>query len=164
MWNRGVGFVLHQLFENGYADDAYRVMTQPEKPGFLYFSDTLHLTALPERWDIDEHPEYHESSMNHGYLAEYLACVYRYLGGFRHDESRPGPDFVEIRPCFPTGLDSFEAEYCGYCVAWSRMGREIVVRITVPQGRESRLILPGRVAERLAAGESTRTIQVNSDL
>lgn len=157
----GSGYVLRALYENGYADDAYLVMTQGEKPGYVYFSDTLKLTAMPERWDIDEHPEYHESSYNHETITDYLACIYRYLGGFRHDPERPGRGYVVIRPCFPKGLDRFEAEYLGYRILWERKNAAIKVTISVPAGKKARLELAG-TEEDLPPGNYAREVAVTT--
>ncbi len=134
------------LFENGMADLAFRLMTQPEYPGYAYWYKTLNLTTFPECWDAGA------GSRNHGAFADILACMYRYLGGFRHSESHPGPRFLELRPQLPAGLPDFSARYRNFESRWQRRGGEVEFEFAVPEGAEAEAHLPGGEILRLAPG------------
>ncbi|MBR0504343.1 MAG: family 78 glycoside hydrolase catalytic domain [Kiritimatiellae bacterium] len=151
----GSGCVLRELFENGYADLAFKVITQPEAPGYWNCFASWGMTTLPEDW----HPEL-TGSMNHGAFADVAACMFRYLAGFRHSTARPGRRFVEVAPCFPSGLPDFAATHDGYEISWRRGRASIEVQLTVPPGNEAELRLPGCDPERLAAGTYTRHVPV----
>ena len=152
----GTPRVLRALCDYGYVDDAYSVMVQPEKPGYVYFTDTLGLTTLPERWDIDEDTE-RDGSFCHAAFAEYLACIYRTFAGFRHPDDEPGPDFIEIRPVPPTALEWIKAEHLGYRVEWARRGGAVDFTVTVPEGKRARLALPGGEARVVGPGTYRET-------
>jgi len=152
--------VLRALFENGYADLAYRVMTQPDRPGYAYLTDTLGMTTLPERWDIDVPSMAAESSLNHGAFGDYLAVLYRELGGFRHPFDRPGRDYVEIRPFFPKDLKSFKAEHEGFVVLWKRMADGVEVVIDVPQGKSADFVAPDGSGKVLTSGRHQLTVRI----
>ena len=130
------------LFENGPTELAFRLMTQPECPGYLYWHETLHLTGFPEWWDAAA-----GGSLNHGAFSDIAGCMYRYLGGFRHSVRRPGPSFLEIRPAVPAGLPDFTACYRGFRSCWKREKEWIRFEFSVPAGAEAQLFLPdGRTA------------------
>ena len=143
--------VLRTLGDYGYADELFELMTQPEKPGWVYWTDTLGLTTLPERWDIDENTV-RDGSYCHGAYTEYMAVVYRYFAGFRYTPEHRGGDGLEIRPIFPKKLGGVEAEHRGYRVKWNRTGDGITFALTVPDGKTATLVLPGRAPREVGAG------------
>ncbi len=152
----GSGCVLRELFENGYCDLAYEMMTQPDAPGYWNWFAGWGMTTFPEDW----YPE-RSSSNNHGAFADVAACMFRYLAGFRHAMAHPGRRFVEIRPCFPEKLRDFAASHDGYEVDWRRVEGKIVFRVVVPEGCRANLILPGRKEESLREGTHLREIEEN---
>ena len=129
----GSGCVLRQLFENGYADDAYRMMVQPDYPGYGYLANLSDLTAFPEEWSVVGVGQ----SRNHGAFADVVACMYRYLAGIRHVSRQPGRSHVEICPCFPKGLADFSATHEGFSVSWRRTGKTVDVEVVVPRGKNA---------------------------
>lgn len=142
----GSGCVLRALFECGSADDAYRMMVQPDYPGCGYLAADTEMTAFPEYWMING------QSKNHRAFADVVACMFRYLGGIRPVVHRPGRDYVEIRPSYPKGLADFAAEYDGFRVAWKRCGDEIHVDIAVPDGKAADFYGIDGVRRALSAG------------
>jgi len=133
----GSGCVLRALFENGCADDAYRMMVQPDYPGYGYLAANAELTAFPEQWSI------RDESRNHGAFSDVVACMYRYLAGIRHVSERPGRNFVEIRPCIPGGLADFSATHEGYSVSWRKVGAQVEFEVLVPEGKRADFIFAG---------------------
>ncbi len=145
--------VMRMLFELGYADLGWKIMTQPKCPGYVFLTETLGMTTLPERWDPHLNPKRHGTSLNHGSFADYLAVAYRYLGGIRHSYERPGRDFVEIRPYFPEALDSFACEHEGFRVSWRREGRAVRVKVFVPRGKSACYIFQDGTRRHLPSGD-----------
>ncbi len=131
----GSGCVLRALFENGYSDTAYQMMIQKEEPGYMYWFDSMKLTSFPEMWGMPG------SSLNHGAFSDIIACMYRYLGGFRHSEDKPGKKFLKISPVFPAALNDFSAEYIGYKLCWQKENNGIMIRVSIPVDCEAQLQL-----------------------
>ena len=154
----GSASVIRALFENGYADTAYRVMTQPEFPGYAYWFEKLHLTTFPECWEGNVH------SLNHGAFTDIIACMYRYLAGFRPAGADMKNNTLEIKPVIPAELNEFGAEYNGYSVHWQRHDDGIAMEIIVPKGKAARydgkILTAGKysfvIAHRLASVSDPR--------
>ena len=144
------------LFENGYADDAFRLMTQEECPGYLYWKKQG-ATTFPELWTRDE------NSLNHGAFADIAACLYRYLAGFRHLPETPGIKHLEIRPCFPAGLDHFSAQYCGWECNWKRENGEICYLLNVPEGASGIFCSPDGGKRNLQEGRHRISITLQGE-
>lgn len=140
------------LFENGYADDAFRLMTQEGSPGYQFWR-TQGATTFPELW------ERYDNSLNHGAFADIGACLYRYLAGFRHVPGKPSARYLEIAPCFPRDLDTFQCEYCRWQITWNRTEKGIHLALTVPRGAEGILRLPGKKAIKVKTGICTYNIK-----
>ena len=147
----GVNKVFHTLGDYGYADEMFELMTQPEKPGYVYWTDTLGLTTLPERWDIDEKTD-HDGSFCHAAFSGYMAAVYRYFAGFNHPLAFAGTNKILIKPLFPKQLQGLEAEHQGYKVEWKREGNKVIFRLEVPEGKRAWVELPGHETRDVGPG------------
>jgi len=147
--------VLRMLFEHGHADLAWRMMTQPDCPGYTFLTETLGMTTFPERWNIHIRPEAHGNSRNHGAFTDYLAVAYRHLGGIRHPADRPGRDFIEIRPSFPADLPSFACEHEGFKVSWRQTSGDVSFCLVVPKGKAARYVFADGHAKEVGEGSWT---------
>ena len=150
----GSGCVLRQLFENGHADLAFEMMTQPNAPGYWNLFLNWGLTTFTENWYPDS-----TGSVNHGAFTDVSACMFRYLAGFRHSMEHPGNRFLVVQPCFPAELPDFAASHDGYSIAWRREGKSVAVRLTVPPKARASLRLPGRPNEELPSGTYLRQVE-----
>ena len=150
----GSGCVLRALFENGYADLGYRMMVQPDYPGYGYFAGRSDLTTFSEYWHGGA------DSQIHGAFTDVVACMYRYLAGFRHVARRPGRTFLEIRPNFPAGLNDFAAEHAGYRIAWKRNGEKAEVRVTVPTDAAADFVAPDGAVTALSSGDHSLDVHL----
>ena len=70
----GSGCVLRELCRAGYKDDAYRLMTQPENPGYWHWIESKGLTLFPETFEADV-----DGSRNHGAFADIVAVLDEYF-------------------------------------------------------------------------------------
>ena len=143
----GSGCVLRALFEAGYADLAYEMMTQGEMPGYACWINELGLTTFPESWNA-----LRSSSLNHGAFTDIVACCFRYLAGFRHVWDSPGKNYLVVRPSFPKKLNDFAAEHNGWRISWRRVDHGVEGRVDIPQGASGLLCLNGRSDVRLTSG------------
>ena len=149
----GSGCVLRALFETGRTDLAYKMMVQPEMPGYAWWFETLKLTTFPESWDARR-----SSSLNHGAFCDIVACACRYLAGFRPGAAEEGRDVLVIRPSFPRKLSDFSAEFRGYRVSWRWQDAMVAVEIVVPEGRRADFSADG-VRRLLPAGRHELTVR-----
>ena len=78
------------LAENGEIETVYKMLTQPECPGYAYWI-RQGMTSLCEQWDTSK-------SRNHVACGDFSACFFRYFAGFRHIPDYPGWQNLEIRP------------------------------------------------------------------
>ena len=126
----GAKWVPRVLADHGYVDDAWRLFTQPEQPGWMHWL-TFGDGTLREMWN--DH-----ASHNHIMFGDLSAWAYEYVAGIV--PMAPGFRKVAIRPHFPKGVESFSATHrtpCGEIrVAWRRQGDRPVVEWSVPDGVE----------------------------
>jgi alpha-L-rhamnosidase len=137
----GAKTVPRVLAENGHADLAYRLITQPEFPGWVHWL-RQGATTLWEDWNG-------ESSRNHIMFGDISAWMYSYLAGIKPDPDVPGFKRFTVSPCFPEGLDWVKAEHATprglIKVSWKRNSRGISMDLSVPSGSVATLRLPGGV-------------------
>lgn len=145
----GSKYVPRALADHGHADLAYRLITQPQYPGYVHW---LHqgATTLWEDWPG-------ERSRNHVMFGDVSAWMVNYLAGIRPDPAGPGFQRCRIEPCFVEGLDrvdvSHDAPTGRVAVKWSRSpGGSIDLRVDIPSGSVATLALPGEADRELAAG------------
>ena len=126
----GAKWVPRVLADYGYIDDAWRLFTQPEQPGWMHWL-TFGDGTLREKWDDG-------ASHNHIMFGDLSAWAYEYVAGIVPVE--PGFRKVAIRPHFPKGVESFSAThrtpFGEIRVSWRMFGDTPVVECSVPDGVE----------------------------
>ena len=133
----GARFVLRALSENGFAEDACRMIVQPEYPGWgnLVANGA---TALWEMWSG-------KASRNHIMFGEPSAWMYRYLAGI--SPLAPGFRKVRFAPNFVSMVNHVRAEHTApagtVASEWTRDGGTIRCRFTLPRGITAAVELPG---------------------
>ena len=135
------------LGEAGYADDLYKIFTQPEYPGW---TDQLNrgATSFWEQWDGRQ-------SHMHVMYGDLLACMYRFFAGIAPDAEAPGFRRTIFRPLCPKDLKFARAyhlsPYGKIESAWERTGNAVEFHITVPEGAAG-VFDYGELHEELTAG------------
>ena len=112
----GAKWIPRVLAGYGYIDDAWRIFTQPDAPGWAIWmkdNDTL-LESFDDR--AGGTPVSH----NHIMFGDLSAWAFEYIAGIKIDE--PGFAKFHVEPHLPDGVESFEAEFRTTC------GRKIRVR------------------------------------
>lgn len=150
----GAKFVPRMLAEYGYIDDAYKVITQPEMPGWGYWVKR-NSTTLWETWNGKD-------SHNHIMFGDISAWMYEYLGGIVPTEAGAGFRSFRLKPMFPGEMDHFDVSYDSVAgriaSAWKRQGDAVEYRFTVPEGSSAELILPGAAPE-IVTGTGVRIVK-----
>lgn len=112
----GTKWVLSALSDHGYADDAFKLLTNT-KAGWGKWMADGHTTLL-ECWEPKEH------SLNHVFFGDFGVWYYKSLAGIRVNESVPGFKRLTVEPVFPAGLDwigvKHETRFGSIELSWKR--------------------------------------------
>ncbi len=126
----GAKYVPRALAENGRADLAVRLFTQPECPGWGYWVNQGS-TTLWEHWDGKD-------SHNHVMFGDVVAWMFHFLAGLAPDPEAPGFRHVHICPRVVPGLEWVRAEVASpfgpLRSSWKREGDRTVAQIELPEG------------------------------
>jgi alpha-L-rhamnosidase len=159
----GTPYVTDALTDTGHLDDAYRLLLQRECPSWLY-PVTMGATTVWERWDAmlpDGTINPGEmTSFNHYALGAVADWMHRIIGGIAPVE--PGYATVRVAPRPGGGLtwakSSLDTPHGPVAVAWQVTDAEgLVVDLTLPDGVEAEVDLPGEPRQRLAGGSHRLT-------
>jgi alpha-L-rhamnosidase len=128
-------YLLDALSEDGYIDDAYRIMTSEEYPSLGYMLQNAARTVW-ERFELKESNVM--NSHNHPMLGCPCAWLFRYPAGIRITPEAAGFNRFVLDPVFITDLEHAEAEYASRAglvkSAWKRTEGGIRYDFTVPPG------------------------------
>ena len=149
----GAKYVPRVLADFGYADDAFKLITQPEYPGWGYWV-RQGATSLWERWNGT-------ASQNHIMYGDISAWMYQYLAGVTPLKEAPGFKKFLIKPEFVEGLSfvrmSHESPYGLIRSEWKRCGNKITCEFEIPAETAADIILPGETVKN-ATGILTMTL------
>ncbi len=155
----GAKYVPRALADNGYADHAYRLITQPEYPGWVNWL-RRGATTLWEKWDGT-------TSRNHIMFGDISSWFYSYLGGIQPDPAEAGFRHILLQPCTVTGLDwirSWHRSPRGMIESrWTREKDSIDFEITIPPASTGTLVLPGRQPQEIGSGRHQITVEAVSE-
>ncbi len=127
----GTKCIFTALSENGYAETAYRMVTNPAMPSYAYWLDHG-ATTLAEQWGFFN-ASGTVDSLNHHMFSEVDYWFYRYVAGIRLSGGE-----LEVRPCFIPQLEWVRAHRGDIEVRWNRT--HLTVKAPVP----SRVFLDGQ--------------------
>mgnify|MGYP002518106306 CR=1 FL=1 len=144
----GTPYITWALSENGYAEDAYRLLLERECPSWMY-PVSMGATTVWERWDSmlpdgNINPG-QMTSFNHYALGAVCDWVYQVIGGLRPAE--PGYRSVLIKPIPGEGIDcactELEAPVGRIFVAWQKEpDGGISLTVELPDRVPARIVLP----------------------
>ena len=89
--------LINTLVDHGRAETAYEIVSQPERPGWVYMV-RQGATTMWERWDSDTRIGDGMNSFNHSPFNFVSEWFYYALAGLRFDDSMSGNGSVEITP------------------------------------------------------------------
>jgi alpha-L-rhamnosidase len=144
----GAKYIPRMLAEYGFAEDGFKILTQPEFPGWGNWVEQGYTTLL-ESWSG-------KASLNHIMFGDVSAWFYQYLAGITPDPRNPGFKHFTIKPNLVQGLGLVNATHiCPYgtiAVSWRRDGEDVTLQLDVPMQTTATLHLPGRSVETLSGG------------
>ncbi|MBE6366300.1 MAG: hypothetical protein E7052_00105 [Lentisphaerae bacterium] len=136
----GAKFTPRVLAEYGYIDDAFKLITQKEFPGWGWQVEQG-ATTLWETW-------IGKDSQNHIMFGDISAWMYQYLAGIQPCIEAPGFKKFVLKPGFAAGLDHVKASYNSpYGVIksqWQRQDNQIKCEFEIPQNSTADIVLPGK--------------------
>jgi len=144
----GAKYIPRVLAENGYAELAYKIITQPEFPGWGNWLKKG-ATTLWEHWDG-------KSSINHIMFGDISAWMYQYIAGIIPDPDAPGFKHFFIRPHRLNDMTWAKAEYhCRYgkiISFWQYKSNTFILDVEIPQNCSATLLLPSGQEYKVKAG------------
>ena len=145
----GTRFILPVLFDNGYTDIAYRVLTQTTYPSWGYWIEC----GADSAWEAWEKTT---RSQDHYFLATYDEALFTHIAGIR--DVRDGYRSFTVKPELYCGLEfakaSIETPLGKLSVKWNKNtdGR-FNVEIEIPDGANAKIILGDKIDETVNGGK-----------
>ena len=116
----GTKYIFTALSENGYADTAYRMVTNPSMPSYAYWMNSG-MTTLCEQWGfVNKEGDY--DSLNHHMFSEVDYWFYKYLAGIRLEGEK-----LVIAPCFLEKVKWVKATHGSISVYWDSTSLSVEV-------------------------------------
>ena len=136
-------YIMDALTQNGYVDDAWRLITSEEYPSLGYMLQN-EATTIWERFELKKEPGM--NSHNHPMYGAVGYWFYAYIAGIR--PTAPGFSEVTVQPYFPKGLLSANAAVDtvkgALIVRWVKQFGETRLFVTVPFGVKATVVFDGK--------------------
>lgn len=150
----GTRFILPVLFDNGYADVAFKVLTQKTYPSWGYWVECGAYSAW-ESWEKTTR------SQNHYFLGTFDEALFTHIAGIKN--IRDGYRSFTVKPELFCGLEfadaSIKTPLGRLSVNWKKNsdGR-FDVEIGIPDGANAEIILADKVHKTVGGGKYSYTI------
>jgi alpha-L-rhamnosidase len=131
---------LHNILgENGLMDISLKMILNETYPSFRNWIERG-ATTLWECWNG-------EGSRNHHMFSDFIAVLFKYLGGIKPDESEPGFRKIIMKPQVNCGLKWVKAEHLSshgkIRLRWEIKNSEVLFDILIPDGCKAIFEVPG---------------------
>ncbi|OGV57022.1 MAG: hypothetical protein A2017_17210 [Lentisphaerae bacterium GWF2_44_16] len=154
----GAKYVPRVLSENGYAEHAYRMILQPDFPGWVNWL-SRGATTLWEMWDGT-------ASRNHIMFGDISAWMFQYLAGIAPDPAMPGFKHIIIHPHPVTGLEWVKAEhisrYGKIKITWRKNINNFNLEVQIPYSSTATVTLPDASTEVVKGGRHCFNVELKS--
>lgn len=155
----GTKELLPVLSQNGYADLAYKVATNPTYPGWGYWFTELGATTMWEEWGAESR------SHNHAFLGTVVDWMYEDVAGI--EATAPGYSGIRVQPHAMEGLNSAEAHVDSPLgtvrSTWTRDDEEFVLDVSVPVGATAEVHVPVRAGDAVTVTPDVATVSAASE-
>ena len=153
------------LCDYGYAEDAYKILTNETYPSLLYMLSTG-ATTMTERWDGMQPHSF--GSANHYAFGSFSRFFFESLGGIKID--KPGFDEITIKPSFMKEIGDFKVTHesrhglieSGW--VYNESSDTYKWTVTVPEGVSATLVTPDGNEMSLTNTTETYTIGANGSV
>ena len=153
------------LCDYGYAEDAYKILTNETYPSLLYMLSTG-ATTMTERWDGMQPHSF--GSANHYAFGSFSRFFFESLGGIKID--KPGFDEITIKPSFMKEIGDFKVTHesshglieSGW--VYTESSDTYKWTVTVPEGVSATLVTPDGNEMSLTNTTETYTIGANGSV
>ena len=143
------------LAENGYAELAYRLITQTSPPSYGYLASIGETTLWESMWDFGDsqsnvYLKDGESiqSLNHHFWGFVYTFFTKYVAGLHFNPNGDDISYAEVKPIFINGLTyaetSYEAPLGKIDVKWEKKGGKTFVYVSAPKGMKIKLSVQGK--------------------
>ena len=143
----GIQQLMRGLTRYGREDIAYRFTTQDTYPSWGYMVKKG-ATTIWELWNGDTADPAMNSANHVMLLGDLLIWYYENLAGIKNAEGSNGFRHLEMKPCFPDGLNHVQAVYQSVSgeikSEWTREKDKVDWQITVPANCMATVYLPYR--------------------
>lgn len=150
-----VHYLLDVLCENGYRDEAYKILFQTKCPSWMY--EVEHgATTMWESWGaIGENGEVSTYSYNHYAFGCIGDWIIREIGGIQ--KRTPGYKEIYIKPSLDCGLKRSECSlvtpYGKVSVKWEILDGQAQITVEIPCNTKAFIKLPGEEKLTVASGK-----------
>ncbi|MDE3105329.1 MAG: family 78 glycoside hydrolase catalytic domain, partial [Acidobacteriota bacterium] len=143
----GYPYLVRALMQAGRSDVVLALMLRNDPPS--YGSQlAAGATSLTEAWDANP-----DASQDHFMLGGAEEWFYRGLAGLDFDLSRPSGQQIVFRPALLDGVNwaraSFRSTLGPVASEWTRHGKVVTVRVTVPAAQSAEVWLTPRDGQRI---------------
>lgn len=160
----GTPALTRMLSENGYLDDAYKLLLNERYPSWLY-EVKQGATTVWERWDGQKADSTFEdpsmNSFNHYAYGAVGNWMYRVVAGLNGDPAQPGYKHIIVRPQpgggFTYATASLVTPYGVAASGWRIDRDRLRVTARVPANTRATVYLPGARLEHVREGGSALT-------
>ena len=163
----GTPFILFALADNGYAEDAYKMLLTDTCPSWLYEAKVG--TTIWERWDAlredgscntgKDDGTNGMTSFNHYASGAVGNFLYRRIAGI--EPAAGGYRRFAVKPVLGGGLSratgTVQSPYGAITSDWALADGVFTISVTVPISTRCTLTLPNGAEEELGSGQWTRT-------
>ena len=136
----GTRYLFRALTDAGQSDLIYRLITNPDMPGYAY-QLKQGKTTLAESWTGQT-----GASQNHFFLGQVIEWFYGDLAGIKPDEANPGFKHILIQPHPVDALDWVEATYQSVhgpiTVHWERADGKFMLEASIPANTTASIMMP----------------------
>lgn len=141
----GIQHLMRGLTEHGREDLAYKIVTNTDYPSWGYMIEKG-ATTIWELWNGDTAAPDMNSANHVMLLGDLLIWYYENLAGIKNSKESVGFRHIEMKPCFPDGLDYVNASYqsvSGKIVSnWTRTEGRFSWNVTIPANCSATLYIP----------------------
>lgn len=167
----GIGRIFKVLCENGYQDEAYRLLSKKDNPSFAvmwnHYDATTLWEALPTNENYD-HNWINERSHNHPMQAGYDSWFYSGIAGINPDPTQPGFKRIIFKPYLTGYLKhtsaTYESVFGEIKSEWETSGESFSWKITIPENSTGEIWAPtdGKKVQITVNGELIAPVMVNN--